>query len=340
MTSRPWRPLLTDGVPEDDASEQDQVRDGSTTGLGDSRDAGRQRSCLQFLDGKAQARESHVPRALKSNGEPSNLTTVLVQDFEKATAPPTVWVVNIPNENASVQYSHDRPHEKKQCLKLHYHFLGAGNFQYLGIPNKTKIQAPAHKLRFWLRGDNSKCSYGVQVSDAKGETHQFSKNTGQCGLIDFAGWREIAIDLDSPHETWGGDKNGKTDYPLTGIAFTVGQPMDEARILPAEGDLYFDALSVDSERSTDETLGCQVAVLSPGYCSDVRGDTRITLAAPRIHETYRQMLEGRRGLRCRFHGCQSRSRFEGQRLVHPAGRRLSARSDHGEDQRRYGLREG
>ena len=152
----------------------------------------------------------------KAKGEPSKPTTVMVQDFEKAPAPPTVWVVNIPNENASVQFSTDHPHDGKQCLKLHYHFLGAGQFQYLGIPNKTRIQAPVHKLHFWLRGDHSNCSYGVQVSDASGETHQYSKNTGQCGLIDFTGWKEIVVDLDSPHETWGGDKNGKADYPLTG----------------------------------------------------------------------------------------------------------------------------
>ncbi len=235
----------------------------------------------RFLDvkAKAQARET-TSQSAKSKGEPSNRTAVMVQDFEKATSPPTVWVVNIPNENASVQFSTDHRHDGKQSLKLHYHFLGAGQFQYLGVPNKTRIQATVHTLHFWLRGDNSKCSYGVQVSDASGETHQYSKNTGQGGLIDFAGWSEIVIDLDTPHETWGGDKNGKPDYPLTGIAFTVGQPTDQGRRLPAEGDLYFDALSVDSEKTAEETLGGQVAVLSPGYCSDIRGDTRVSLAAP------------------------------------------------------------
>ena len=131
-----------------------------------------------------------------------------------------------------------------------------------------------------LYGDNSKCSYGVQVTDASGETHQYGKNTGQGGIIDFTGWKEIVIDLDSGHETWGGDKNGKIDYPITGIAFTIGQPTDKAKLLPAEGDLYFDALSVDSEKDADETLGCQVAVVSPDYCSDVKGDIRVTLAAP------------------------------------------------------------
>jgi len=208
------------------------------------------------------------------------LTPVMVQDFEKTSPQPSVWVVNIPNENASVQLSTDQPRDGKQCLKLHYHFVGTGQFQYLGIPNKVRIQAPVHKLRFWLKGDNSKCSYGVQVSDAKGETHQYSKNTGQGGIIDFTGWKEVVIDLDSGHETWGGDKNRKIDYPIAAITLSIGQPTDNERLLPVESDLSFDSLSVDSEKSADETLGCQVSVTSPEYCSDVQGDTPITLAAP------------------------------------------------------------
>jgi hypothetical protein len=206
-------------------------------------------------------------------------TPVLVQDFERAASLPTVWVVNIPNENASVKLSTDDPHDGKQCLKLHYHFLTTGNFQYLGIPSKVRIQAPIHQLRFWLRGDNSRCSYGVQLSDASGETHQFSKNTGQCGIIDFNGWKQIVIDLDSHHETWGGDKNGKLDYPITAIIFTVGQPTDKDKPQAAEGDLAFDSLSVDSEKSAAETLGCEVSVLAPDYCSDVKGDTTIVISA-------------------------------------------------------------
>ena len=205
---------------------------------------------------------------------------VMVQDFEKVPTPPTVWVVNIPNENAAVQLSTDQPHDGKQCLKLHYHFVATGSFQYLGIPNKVRILAPVHQLRYWIKGDNSKCSYGVQVSDASGETHQYSQNTGQAGVIDFAGWKEVVIDLNSNHETWGGDKNGKMDYPITGITFTVGQPKENDKQLAVESDLSFDGLSVTSDRSAEEILGSQVAVVSPAYCSDVRGDTPVTLAAP------------------------------------------------------------
>jgi len=214
-------------------------------------------------------------------------TPVMVQDFEAASEKPSVWVVNIPNDNASVGLSTDQPQDGRQCLKLQYQFVGTGDFQYLGIPNKVRIQAPIHKLRYWIKGDNSKCSYGLQVSDASGETHQYrslSTGTGQGGIIDFTGWKEVTFDLVAPHETWGGDRNGKLDLPMTTIVLTIGQPVAESdgkqALLPVESELCFDALSVDSEKSAEETLGCQVSVLSPEYCSDVKGDTPVTLSAP------------------------------------------------------------
>jgi beta-glucanase (GH16 family) len=208
------------------------------------------------------------------------VTPVMVQDFEKISTPPTVWVVNIPDENASVQLSTDQPHDGKKCLKLHYRFVDTGNFQYLGIPNKVRILAPVQTLRFWLKGNNSKCSYGLQVRDASSETHQFSKNTGQAGIIDFSGWKEVVIDLNSSHETWGGDKNSKLDYPITAICLTVGQAKENDRLLAIEGDLSFDDLSVDSGKGAAETLGSRVSIVSPAYCSDVKGDTTVTLTAP------------------------------------------------------------
>jgi beta-glucanase (GH16 family) len=211
-------------------------------------------------------------------------TPVMVQDFEKSAASPSVWVVNIPNENASVKLSNELAHEGKQSLKLHYRFVEGGGFQYLGVPVKTKVLAQARKLRYALSGDGSNCSYGVQITDIRGETHQYSKNTGQGGLIDFKGWKEIVIDLESGHETWGGDKNGKIDYPITAVTFTVGQPNDDGKARASEGDLAFDSLAVDSEKDVYETLGSQISVTSPAYGSEVKGDVRIALASPGFKE--------------------------------------------------------
>ncbi len=199
-------------------------------------------------------------------------TPVLVQDFEEAAALPTVWVVGIPNENAAVTLATEHPAVGRQSLKLHYHFTGNG--QYLGVPIPVKIKAPAHKLHFMLYGNHSGCGYGVYVVDASGETHKF-RNAATM-KIDFVGWKEITVDLDAPHETWGGDNNGKLDVPITGLTFEIST----AGGAPYEGDLFFDAVTVDADKSAAETLGSEVSVTAPAYCSDVRGDTPISIAAP------------------------------------------------------------
>ncbi len=198
----------------------------------------------------------------------------MVQNFESAAALPTVWVVNIPNKNASVKLSIETPYEGKQCLKLHYHFTGQGGFQYLGIPNKVNIQAPIRRVRFMLKGDGHRCSVGLRVKDADGETHQYKG-----GMIDYTTWKEIILDLNEQHETWDGDKNGKIDYPISEFALIISQPEDRAR-LPIESDLSFDAIRVDSGKSVEETLGSRISVISPPYCSDVKGKTSVALYAP------------------------------------------------------------
>jgi Glycosyl hydrolases family 16 len=198
-------------------------------------------------------------------------TPVLVQDFEKDSSAPKVWVVGIPNDNASVKLSTDHPHDGKQCAQLHYHFTGSG--QYLGVANTVKIIAPIHKLHYWIYGDGSGCGCAVYVSDATGEVHKYKDPAAI--KIDFKGWKEIVMDLDGSHETWGGDKNGKIDYPITGITFEIGYDGKTT----VDSSLYFDDISVDSEKSADETLAREVSVVSPAYCSDIKGDTRITVAA-------------------------------------------------------------
>jgi len=196
-------------------------------------------------------------------------TPVLVEDFEKPTNPATVGVVNIPNENASVSLSTDHPAQGKQSLKLHYHFTG-GNGQYLVVPFPATIKAPVHKLDFMLYGDNSGCSYGIYLTDASGQTHKIHNNEMK---IDFSGWKEMIMDLDLPHETWGGDKSGKMELPITGITFEIGNPGKEMN-----SDLYFDNVVVDSDKSVAETTGGDISVLSPEYCSDVQGDAKVSIS--------------------------------------------------------------
>jgi len=215
---------------------------------------------------------AQAPPALKPP-----LTPVMVQDFEKAASLPKVWVVGVPNENASVKLSTEHPNQGKQSLDLHYRFTGPGQYtgvQYLGVAIPVSIQAPIHKLRWMLFGDGTGSALGLYLTDSGGETHKYRSATSL--KIDWKGWKEVEFDLDAPHEIWGGDKNSKLDYPLSGLTFEVGH--DGAA--PIESDLFFDAVRADSEKGALETLGGQVSVLSPAYGADLRGSTRVVLRAP------------------------------------------------------------
>jgi hypothetical protein len=204
-------------------------------------------------------------------------TSILLQGFEETASKPSVWVVNIPNDHASVRLL-EEPHDGKTCLALDYQFVSTGSFQYVGIPITVNIQAPVQKVRFWLRGDGSKCSYGIRITDAHEETHQYSRSTGQGGIIDFTGWREVVFDLGANHETWGGDKNQRIDYPITTITLSTGQPLDGEKRVTVKSQVAFDSLAVDSTLSAGEVLGPQISVIAPKYCSMIKGNTRIELA--------------------------------------------------------------
>ena len=199
------------------------------------------------------------------------LTPVTLQDFEKANSLPKLFVVNIPNENASVALSTEHPFDGKQCVKLHYHFTGDG--QYLGLAVPVRARGPLHKLHFQLFGDSSGSGYGVYLNDATGQTHKY-RDAGKM-KIDFQGWKELTVDLDGGHEHWGGANNGKIVYPIKEITFEISNPGHAI-----ESDLYLDAVAVDSELSAEETLSSGlISVVTPAYCSDIKGSTTVQVCA-------------------------------------------------------------
>ena len=202
---------------------------------------------------------------------PPPLTPVVVQDYDRPGGPPPkVWVVNVPNGSATARLSADGPHDGRQCLDLRYRFTAAAG-QYLGVVNPVRLLAPVRRVRFWVDGDPATAGLAVYLDDVSGETHKF-----RTSIPVAAGWREVTVDLDAPHEHWGGDKNGKIDYPILAVTYEVSH----AGRGPVDGHLRFDGLTVDAERSEAETLGVTIAVTSPAYGADVRGDTRVDVWAP------------------------------------------------------------
>lgn len=168
-------------------------------------------------------------------------TTVMVQDFENPASLHDIRHANISNDNATVHLSTDHPHDGKQCLKLCHRLTNGGAGLVIRIP--VRIEPTVRRLRFMLYGDNSGCRYSINVVDAAGEMFAFRNSENR--QIDFRGWKEIVIDLSSEHRASGGDQNGKINSPLIEITFTIDH--DAGKVI--EGELYFDSLRIDPDRS-------------------------------------------------------------------------------------------
>ena len=97
-----------------------------------------------------------------------------------------------PTSNASAALSADHPRDGKEVPETALPTSSArGRFSTWAFPSSPGSRRPFTRSVTGFAAIDSKCSYGVQLTDASGETHQYGKNTGQCGLIDFAGWKEI-----------------------------------------------------------------------------------------------------------------------------------------------------
>lgn len=177
---------------------------------------------------------------LSKTGVPAD-ATVMVQDFENPSSLQEIRNANRSNDNATVELSTDHPHAGKQCLKLQHRPLSDGTGPVIRIP--VRIEPNVRRLRFMIYGDNSGCRYSINLVDAAGKTFAFRDSEKR--KIDFNGWKEIVIDLNSEHWATGGDHNGKINSPLTEITFKIDH--DAGKVI--EGELYFDSLRIDPDRT-------------------------------------------------------------------------------------------
>jgi hypothetical protein len=125
-------------------------------------------------------------------------------------------------------------------------------------------------LKYQLKGDKAGAGYALYLTDASGETHKFP--TGK--KIDWDDWREISVDVAASHETWGGDKNGKIDYPLQKLTFEIGTPG------AIDSHLFFKDIKVDTNLTPAEINGVEIKILSPKYNAEIDGAVPVKISAP------------------------------------------------------------
>ncbi|MCX7969632.1 MAG: glycosyl hydrolase [Armatimonadetes bacterium] len=124
--------------------------------------------------------------------------------------------------------------EGKRSAELHYKFEQASGLQYLEVISPHKLTEKPRRISVAVRGDGSGNIVRIRFVDANGEWHQYD-----LGVLYFRGWRVLWTHLDTPHGHWGGDGNGRLDFPITFFSIVL-----DSLVRPSEGVVAFDSVTV------------------------------------------------------------------------------------------------
>lgn len=125
--------------------------------------------------------------------------------------------------------------EGKQSAELHYKFERISGLQYLEVIIPHKLAEKPRRISAAVRGDGSGNIVRIRFVDANGEWHQYD-----LGVLHFRGWRILWTHLDTPHGHWGGDGNGRLDFPITFFSIVL-----DSLVRPSEGVVAFDAVTAN-----------------------------------------------------------------------------------------------
>ncbi len=158
---------------------------------------------------------------------------VVVEDFEQ---PKELRLGGIQVRPPSqVWLSEKKPYEGKRCAELRYRFERVSGLQYLEVIAPHPLTEKPHRILVAVRGDGSGNIVRLRFVDAKGEWHQYDLT-----VLHFLGWRLCWTHLDTPHGHWGGDGNGRLDFPITFFSIVL-----DSLVRPSQGVVAFDAVTVE-----------------------------------------------------------------------------------------------
>ena len=156
---------------------------------------------------------------------------VIVEDFEQP-AEFRLGGMRI-HPQSQLRLSEKDAFEGKKCAELHYKFEQVSGLQYLEVIAPHKLTEKPRKISVAVRGDGSGNIVRIRFVDANGEWHQYD-----LGVLHFRGWKVLWTHLDTPHGHWGGDGNGRLDFPITFFSIVL-----DSLVRPSEGIVAFDAIT-------------------------------------------------------------------------------------------------
>ena len=164
------------------------------------------------------------------------------------------WTAHTGSQQAGaklVSVADDR-HDGQTAMRIDFEFGGEKRLEYVSIgpAEKQEIAQPGLGVGFWVKGDGTPLGLRIRIVDKTGEFHQ-----PDLARLDFRDWHFVAVAFDTPGGHWGGDGNGRLDYPCTLHAIVADRPQ---RGFKGKGSFWLDQVALVRPRKTSADLKIQV----------------------------------------------------------------------------------
>ncbi|MHC4403707.1 MAG: hypothetical protein ACYTG0_28960 [Planctomycetota bacterium] len=158
-----------------------------------------------------------------------------VDDFEAAEL---TWAPTRSGQCARATLHRDTNERRggEASLRVDYQFIGKPDYEYIQVRGKAEFATPGLGIGFWLKHDGVPFSLRLRVIDAGGEHHQ----TELLGSTK-PGWQYVAGSLDGHSTAWGGDGNGRKDYPCRLSGICIDRPQ---KGFVRSGSLWIDDVAI------------------------------------------------------------------------------------------------
>lgn len=152
------------------------------------------------------------------------------------------WTVAVGDQHAEAKLERDvqERHGGTASLRVDYQFVGKKEYEYVQLNGSAEFAKPGLGFGFWLKHDGTPFVVRVRLTDAGGECHQIETLHSA-----EAGWQYVVGWADGPSTSWGGDGNGRKDFPLK----LAGICLDRPRVgFTGTGSLWLDDVDLVRRR--------------------------------------------------------------------------------------------
>ncbi|MCX7014179.1 MAG: cellulase family glycosylhydrolase [Candidatus Sumerlaeota bacterium] len=161
------------------------------------------------------------------------------------------------NAECALRLSTDDKKAGKAALAADYRFVGKREFEYVGIGRRFPIEKPGCGLALWVKGDGSGLGVRIRIVDSTGETFQFD-----LGPLAFTGWRRMGALIRADNGHWGGNNDGKIDYPCRFDSLLLDRP--KAGFVGRGAILFDDLELIPASKEQAPALVVETRGLRPG----------------------------------------------------------------------------